>query len=100
MLKSGWVATGVGEGDGAGVGVAMGVGEGTGVGEGFAVGLGVGVADGVGLGVGTTIGVPAEAGKTTRFCRTAAALAGLATNPMATDWPGARDAFQDLGVTL
>ena len=78
----------------------MGVGDGTGVGEGFGVGLGVGVADGVGLGVGTTIGAPAEAGRTTRFCRTAAALAGLATNPMATDWPGARDAFQDLGVIL
>ena len=78
----------------------MGVGDGTGVGEGFGVGLGVGVADGVGLGVGTTIGAPEEAGKTTRFCRTAAALAGLETNPMATDWPGARDAFQDLGVTL
>ena len=76
----------------------MGVGDGTGVGEGFGVGLGV--ADGAGLGVGTTIGAPAEAGKTTRFCRTAAALAGLTTNPMATDWPGARDAFQDLGVTL
>ncbi len=88
------------EGDGAGVGVAMGVGDGTGVGEGFGVGLGVGVADGAGLGVGTTIGAPAEAGKTTRFSRTAAAFAGLATNPMATDWPGARDAFQDLGVTL
>ncbi len=98
MLKSGWLATGVGEGDGAGVGVAMGVGDGTGVGEGFGVGLGV--ADGVGLGVGTTIGAPEEAGKTTRFCRTAAALAGLATKPMATDWPGASVAFQDLGVTL
>jgi hypothetical protein len=78
----------------------MGVGDGTGVGEGFGVGLGVGVADGVGLGIGTTIGAPEEAGKTTRFCRTAAALTGLATNPMATDCPGARDAFQDLGVTL
>ena len=100
LLKSGALATGVGEGDGdgAGVGVALGVGDGTGVGEGLGVGLGV--ADGLGLGVGTTIGAPAEAGKTTRFCRTAAALAGLETNPMATDWPGARDAFQDLGVTL
>ena len=64
------------------------------------MGVGVGVIDGVGLGVGTTIGVPAEAGKTMRFFRTAAALAGLATKPMATDWPGARVAFQDLGVTL
>ena len=102
MLKSGWVATGVGDGDGvgAGVGVAMGVGDGTGVGEGLGVGLGVGVADGLGLGVGTTIGVPEEAGETARFCRTAAALAGLATKPMATDWPGASVAFQDLGVTL
>ncbi len=102
MLKSGWLATGVGEGDGAGVGVAMGVGDGTGVGEGLGVGLGVadGLGVGVGVGVGTTIGVPAEAGETTRFCRTAAALAGLTTNPMARDWPGVRDAFQDLGVIL
>ena len=61
----------------------MGVGEGTGVGEAFGVGLGV--ANGVGLGVGTTTGVLAEAGESTRFCRTAAALAGLATKPMATD---------------
>ena len=29
-----------------------------------------------------------------------AALAGLATKPIATDWPGASVAFQDLGVTL
>ena len=82
------------------MGVATGVGEGTGVGVGVGLGVGLGVAEGLGVGVGTTIGVPAEAGKTTRFWRTAAALAGLATKPMATDWPGASVAFQDLGVTL
>jgi hypothetical protein len=50
--------TGVGEGDGVGVGVADGVGEGDGVGTG--VGVGVGDADGVGVGVGVPVGVGLE----------------------------------------
>ena len=93
---------GVGVGDGVGTGVAIGVGDGTGVGVGLGVGLGVGVgvATGVGRGVGATMGTPAEAGDTTRFWRTADALAGVATKPMARDWPGASMEFQDLGVTL
>ena len=86
--------TGVAIGVGDGTGVATGVGDGTGVGEGLGVGLGVGV------GVGATIGTPAEAGDTKRFWRTADALAGVATKPMARDWPGASVVFQDLGVTL
>ena len=98
LLKSGCVATGVGEGDGAGVG------DGTGVGVGVATGVGLGVAIGVGVGVGVgegaMMGVEADAGVTMRFCSTAEALAGLATKPMATDWPGARVLFHDLGVTL
>ena len=88
----------MGVGAGVGTGVAIGVGDGTGVGVGLGVGLGV--ATGVGLGVGATIGTPAEAGDTTRFWRTAAALAGVATKPMARDWPGASVEFQDFGVTL
>jgi hypothetical protein len=108
LLKSGWLATGVGEGVGAGVGdgvgVAIGVGDGTGVGVGVgfgvATGVGLGVGDGVGVGVGATMGLVADAGKTTRFCSTAEGFAGLATKPMARDWPGARVVFHDLGVTL
>jgi hypothetical protein len=94
LLKSGWLATGVGEGDGAGVG------DGTGVGVGVATGVGLGVAIGVGIGEGATMGLEDDAGVTMRFCSTAEAFAGLATKPMATDWPGARALFHDLGVTL
>ena len=90
----------MGVGAGVGTGVAIGVGDGTGVGEGLGVGLGVGVGVATGVGVGTTMGTPAEAGNTTRFWRTAAALAGVATKPMARDCPGASVEFQDLGVTL
>ena len=110
LLKSGWLATGVGAGVGDGVGagvgdgvgVAIGVGDGTGVGVGVGVAtvVGLGVGDGVGVGVGATMGLVAEAGKTTRFCSTADEFAGLATKPMARDWPGASVVFHDLGVTL
>jgi hypothetical protein len=46
------MVTGVGEGDGEGVGEADGVGEGVGVGEADGAGVGVGDAVGTGLGVG------------------------------------------------
>ena len=102
LLKSGWLAMGVGEGVGVAIGVGDGTGVGVGVGFGVATGVGLGVGDGVGVGVGVgaTMGLVADAGKTTRFCSTAEGFAGLATKPMARDWPGARVVFHDLGVTL
>jgi hypothetical protein len=108
LLKSGWPVIGVGDGVGVGVGVMTGVGDGfgvaTGVGEGVGVGVavGFGVGDGVavGFGVGDGVGVTPEAGRTTRFCKVAERFAGLAVNPIVTDWPAGIVEFQDFGVTL
>jgi hypothetical protein len=98
LLKSGWPATGVGEGVGVGVGVMTGVGDGFGVAIGVGEGVGVGVA--VGFGVGAGVGVTPEAGRTTSFCKVAERFAGLAVNPIVTDWPAGIVEFQDFGVTL
>jgi hypothetical protein len=96
LLKSGWPATGVGEEVGVGVGVMTGVGDGFGV----AIGVGEGVGVAVGFGVGAGVGVTPEAGRTTSFCKVAERFAGLAVNPIVTDWPAGIVEFQDFGVTL
>ena len=54
----------------------------------------------MGFGVGAGVGVTPEAGRTTSFCKVAERFAGLAVNPIVTDWPAGIVEFQDFGVTL